>query len=561
MGQFNLKSINFNDQSIINDLQNSKDGQNWPVLYLITGKKQVYIGETLNLLNRLLQHRNNHSKNQLSKVTYIADESFNKSVTLDFENRLISYISALNRHGTKLLNNNSGQSHEHDYFDRANYGKLFPNLWDELTNLGLVNKSLKEIDNYNEFKYSPFKTLKDEQFTIVNDIISTINSLKTDEKCTFFIEGGAGTGKSLIAVKLSKIFSQYRKQSGLINSYNPINNDDFIDEIKKLEVSPITFGLVIPMQSFRRTISKVFNSLKNGLSSKQVIPAYTDLFKKNYDIIIVDEAHRLKSGDYLSQEQGQFIKINNQYYKGEKKNQLDWIIDRSRIQIIFYDKSQTVRSSDLNEIEFNKIRNKRNVKLYKLNTQFRIKAGNKFIEYIDKVFSNNPPESRIDFSGYDVKIFDDIVEFKNEIKAKEVLNGLSRIVAGYSWKWTSKKDKNLANDFVIDGTPFIWNRKWFDWINSETSIDEVGCIHTTQGYDLNYVGVIIGKDLKLTNNLIDVDFNNYFDNGSIKGIKNDSLAKKQFILNAYKTMLKRGINGLYLYVVDKELKEYLKKFF
>ena len=74
MGHFNLKSIDFNNQSITNELQNSKYGQNWPVLYLITGKKQVYIGETLHLLNRLLQHRNNHSKNQLSKVTYIADE-------------------------------------------------------------------------------------------------------------------------------------------------------------------------------------------------------------------------------------------------------------------------------------------------------------------------------------------------------------------------------------------------------------------------------------------------------------------------------------------------------
>ncbi len=561
MGYFNLKSIDFDDESIKNELQNSKYGQNWPVLYLINGKKQVYVGETLHLLNRLLDHRKNHSKQNLSKVTYITDESFNKSVTLDFENRLISYMSALNRYGTKLLNNNSGQSHEHDYFDRANYAKLFPKLWGELTNLGLVNKSLKEIDNYNEFKYSPFKTLKEEQFTIVNEIISTINSLKNNEKFTFFIEGGAGTGKSLIAVKLSKIFSQYQKHSGLSNSYTPPNNDDFIDEIKSLEVSPITFGLVIPMQSFRKTISKVFNSLKNGLSSNQVIPAYTALFKKDYDVIIVDEAHRLKSGDYLSQEQGQFIKINNKYYNGEKKTQLDWILHKSRIQIIFYDNTQTVRSSDLNEVEFKKLKNKKNVRVFKLNTQFRVKAGNKFIEYIDQVFSDNPPEFKIDFTGYDIRIFDDIVAFKNEIKAKDSLNGLSRIVAGYSWKWTSRKDKKLAHDFVIDGTPFIWNRKWFDWINSETSIDEVGCIHTTQGYDLNYVGVIIGKDLKLTNNLIDVDLDNYFDNGSIKGIKNSPLAKKQFVLNAYKTMLKRGINGLYLYIVDKELKEYLKRYF
>lgn len=561
MENLNLKTINFNVKSILSELFNSKYGQNWPVLYLLTGKKEVYVGETLNLMNRLLQHKSNQKKSHLSKVTYLIDESFNKSVTLDFENRLISYISGLTRNGIKLLNNNSGQSHDHDYFNRGNYVKKFPQLWKELTKLGIVNNSLEEIDNYNEFKYSPFKSLKNDQLNIVNDIISTINTLKQDEKMTFFIEGGAGTGKSLIAIKLAKVFSQYQQLSTLVGEYNQQNNENFIDEIKKLKVSPITFGLVIPMQSFRRTISKVFNNLKNGLSSDQIIPAYSSLFKKYFDVIIVDEAHRLKSGQYLSQEQGQFKKINNEYYKGEKKNQLDWIIDRSRIQIIFYDKSQTVRSSDIGDFEFERLKNLNNTKTYTLNTQFRIKAGNDFVGYVDRVFSDSPPKAKMDFSGYDIKIFDDINDFKNEIKIKENLYGLSRMVSGYSWEWKTRKNKDIKFDFEINGTPFTWNKKWFDWINSPSSVDEVGCIHTTQGYDLNYVGVIIGKDLKLSNNLIDVNPDYYFDNGSIKGIKNDPSAKKRFILNAYKTMMKRGINGLYLYVVDHELKEFLSKYF
>lgn len=561
MKNYIIENISFKKDSINESLTNYKYGQNWPVIYLLSNNKEIYIGETLNLFSRLQQHLKNESKLSLKQVYYVTDDTFNKSVTLDFENRLISYLSALGKFGIKLINNNAGQSHEHDYFDRTRYDKLFPEIWNKLMDIGLVNKTLKEIDNYNEFKYSPFKSLKNEQYTILNEIISTINSLKKDEKFTFFIEGGAGTGKSLIAIKLAKIFSQYQRLSGIDNDYDGSDNDQLINEVKILSSSPINFGLVIPLQSFRKTIKKVFNNLKNGLSEKQVISPYSDLFNNDYEIIIVDEAHRLKSGKYLSQEQGQFKKLNKKYYNGSKKNQLDWIIDRSRIQIIFYDQSQSVRSSDLSESEFTKLKSGKNVRVFDLKTQFRVKAGNDFINYIDKVFSSEPPKNKLDFSGYDLRIFDDIKMFKDEIIKKNNEFGLSRIIAGYSWKWTTKKEKNSSFDFEINGLPFTWNRKWHDWINYEGSINEVGCIHTTQGYDLNYVGVIVGKDLTLTNDVLDVNLNNFYDNGSIKGLKSDVISKKNFVLNAYKTMFKRGINGLYLYIVDDRVKEYLKKYF
>jgi uncharacterized protein len=556
-----FKENNLNSYNI-----NQKYLNNWPVLYLIFGNNEFYVGETLSVESRINQHKKTKYKYNLTNVAFVFDGTFNKSVTLDFENRLITYLSGLTHEGFKLLNNNFGQSSEHNYYDREKYNYKFPEIWNKLLQLKIVTKTLIDIENFNEFKYSPFKSLNDEQTEIINDILHKITRLKNNEKYTFIISGGAGTGKSLLAIKLAKIFSEKNRIKP--NNYDFLEKvnytyDELYDYLSTMEISKVEFALAIPMANFRKTISEVFQSIGNGLSSKQVISPYSKLFEKYYDILIVDEAHRLKSGEYLSQEQGNFIKINKVFNKSEKLNQLQWILKQSRIQILFYDETQTVRSSDISRSEFHKLMSKENVYTYTLTSQFRVNAGGDFIKYIDDIFSNNPPKVKLSFKNYDIRIFDSIDDFKTNLHLLDKNIGLSKIVSGYSWPWLTKNDSKLQFDFKIDNQEFIWNKTWRGWISSETADNEVGCIHTTQGFDLNYVGLIVGNDIQVNpvTYSIEVNLNNFYDIGSIKGIKNKPNESKKFVINAYKTMMKRGIRGLYLYIVDTEVKEFFKKYF
>jgi hypothetical protein len=141
------------------------------------------------------------------------------------------------------------------------------------------------------------------------------------------------------------------------------------------------------------------------------------------------------------------------------------------------------------------------------------------------------------------------------------------MLAGFAWKWQSKKNKS-AFDFNIEGVKLQWNQTATDWINSPTSSNEVGSIHTIQGYDLNYAGVIIGNDLGFDPEANKVLFNrsNYFDvkgkeDNPRLGIKYSDEDLLQFVLNIYKVLLTRGILGTYVYVSDPQLRQYLRKYF
>ena len=132
-------------------------------------------------------------------------------------------------------------------------------------------------------------------------------------------------------------------------------------------------------------------------------------------------------------------------------------------------------------------------------------------------------------------------------------------MSGYSWPWVSKTDANLP-DAIIDGVKMFWNRQSIDWINSTTDVTEMGCIHTVQGYDLNYSGVIFGKEITYDKNSkkIKVRKNNYHDIKGKQALENEDELLK-YIVKIYKTMMYRGIKGTYIYVCDRDLREYFEK--
>ena len=169
------------------------------------------------------------------------------------------------------------------------------------------------------------------------------------------------------------------------------------------------------------------------------------------------------------------------------------------------------------------------------------------------------------FGSYDLRFFDDAAVMREEILKQDREHGLSRLVAGYAWPWSSKTDPE-THDIELDGMKLFWNRTATDWINSETSLEEVGSIHTVQGYDLNYAGVIIGPDIGFNPATSTMVFyrESYHDkkgkeNNPRLGITYSDEDLLEYVVNIYRVLLTRGIRGTYVYACDEELRNHLRK--
>jgi len=194
-----------------------------------------------------------------------------------------------------------------------------------------------------------------------------------------------------------------------------------------------------------------------------------------------------------------------------------------------------------------------------LSSQMRVEGGNNYIQFVDNLLNVNfPGKSYGSISNYELYFFDSLKDMYSELTTREKEYGLCRLIAGYSWPWLSKENK-MAIDIDIDGLKFQWNQTDKDWINSTNAFNEIGCIHTTQGYDLNYVGVIFGKEINYNKETKSIEINReqYFDINGKKGLSNiEDL--KSYIINIYKTIMYRGVKGVFVYACNNDLREYLK---
>jgi len=514
-----IKTFKF-DKTDFEKIKQYEFGKNWPVVYVLENGREVYVGETTSLISRSKQHLDNPDRGGLKNIHVITDEEYNKSATLDIESWLIQYMSA---EGSFVLQNGNDGLRNHNYYDKEKYKAKFEVIWKDLQKMELVRKDLVQIRNSDLFKYSPYKSLTEDQIVVAESIFQNIINGKTG---SCIINGKPGTGKTILAVYLVKFLKEQ-------------------EETKNLEV-----GLVIPMTSLRRTISRVFSKVK-GLKSFMVIGP-NDVTKKRYDILIVDEAHRLKQRKNITNYDS-FDKTNKKFSLDNTGTELDWILKSSKYQIFFYDKNQSVRPADIRHERFNDL----NAIQYDLVNQQRVLAGEEYISFVDNLFDLKNT-SRKKFRGYDLNIYDDIHKMVSDIKQKDSEYKLCRMVAGYAWEWKSKKNPS-AHDIEIDGLKLRWNSTNQDWVNSKNAVNEVGCIHTVQGYDLNYVGVIVGPELSFDEkeNKLVINADNYMDANGWRGIT-DPEELKRYIINIYKTLLTRGIKGTYIYVVDEKLRKYFK---
>jgi DUF2075 family protein len=530
----------------------------WPVIYILSNSnvREAYIGETTDMFKRMESHLSNSAKMRLTSVHFIQSSLFNKSATLDIEANLIKYMSGDGVY--QLQNGNLGIANHSFYQKKKLYWPVFKEVWDDLINRGIAKHSIEHIDNSDLFKYSPYKSLESEQREGLKEILHCI--LDNEYKTTV-IEGGAGTGKTILAVFLFKLLATETDDFNFREF--GAEETEFVDLIKDVrqKYPEPQMGLVVPMSSFRGTLQQVFRNVK-GLKANMVIgPA--DVTKKKYDIVLVDESHRLRKKKSIGAYIGAFNKAAHRIgLDPDTDTELDWILQQAKEVVLFYDEAQSVKPSDVNQKDFHELKTRKSTALRNLKSQFRVRGGSGYSEFVNKLLCCKRDESDAKFSvkEYEFMLFDDVGEMVEEIKKRDRECGLCRTVAGFSWPWISNKEgQEHLKDIKIGDVELRWNNVTTDWINTPTAGDEVGCIHTIQGYDLNYAGVIFGEEIAYDKELDEIVVlrENYKDK---TGRQADTIEElKAYIINIYKTVMLRGIRGTYIYACDSSLRDYFAK--
>jgi len=553
---FEIKNYRFNSDITdqISTLKFAKDF--WPIVYIISHDDEnlAYIGETTDVISRMSAHRKSSEKSKLTAVYLIESDQFNKSATLDIEANLIKYFAGDGKY--ILLNGNLGIAN-HSYFQKQEYWQLFTSIWDELRSRGITRNSLETIDNSDLFKYSPYKSLSALQ---QKGILMIIDSLMGESSKSIIIKGGAGSGKTVMAVYLFKLLVTNLEDF----NYSDLGKDEegeLFEKVLKLKerFKNPKMALVVPMSSFRNTLKKVFSHVK-GLKRSMVISP-SEMSKDEYDLVIVDEAHRLKRRKNLTGYAAFDANNKRLGLNKETGNELDWVHIQSKTAVYFYDTEQSVKPTDVLPDSFNEIVQSSESKVLELTSQFRVNGGNGYVQFLNGLLKRNGHSaSFFNSDKYDLKLFTEFQSFVKEIKQKDVEYGLSRMIAGFAWPWISKNNPELF-DISIEDIKLKWNMVPDDWINSDGSVNEVGCIHTTQGYDLNYAGIIFGNEIGYDSESQEILIRkeNYYDKKGKAGIENPE-ELKEYILNIYKTIMLRGIRGTYVYVCDPELRKYMSQF-
>ena len=525
----------------------------WPVVYIIKDDTigEAYIGESTNAINRMKNHLANEDRKKLADLLIISCDKFNKSAVLDIESNLIQYMSSDGRY--KLQNGNTGLIN-HNYYQREQYQGLFDNLWEHLLVEKYAKNPLSRIDNSDLFKYSPYKSLTNDQHDSVLEILGLLTK---KEENTIFVEGGAGTGKTILAIYMMKLL-----KTDIMDHHLDAEDETYSSELRMISQLKEKFpnprvALVVPMTSLRKTLKKVFANVK-GLKSSMVIGP-SEVSKNEYDVLIVDEAHRLRKRKNITNFKS-FDDANKLLgFDIHEGTELDWILKQSKNQIFFYDEGQSIKPSDIDQAKF--INQKWSASLLKLVSQHRVKGGMDYINYIDNLLHCRLEKGDKKFESvhYEFVLYDSLTDLYADLKKKEDQFGLCRLLSGYSWEWKSVKAD--VPDITIEDLNLKWNTTNEDWINSPNAFNEVGCIHTTQGYDLNYTGIIFGKEITYNpeTKQIEINASQYFDKKGKQGIEKPATLKA-YILNIYKTMMLRGIRGTYVYVCDEGLREYFKEF-
>lgn len=405
-------------------------------------------------------------------------------------------------------------------------GRIKPSkmLQDSLSKMLKGNKEFYMIDNQKiVYEYA---------------IKNAIDTVSNNDKNVMIVRGGPGTGKSVLAVNL------------LVE----LNNRNMTCFYVTKNAAPRS---VYATKLRGEYTQSYINHLFQGSGS------FIDEERNKLDCLVVDEAHRLNEKSGLFQNKGE--------------NQVKEIINAAKFSIFFIDENQKVTLKDIgSEDLIKKFANELGAGIYTfdLDSQFRCNGSDGYLAWIDRTLEiRDTANFDIDGFDYDFKVFDDPNEMRKAIEEKNNINNKSRIVAGYCWEWPTGNTRKDTNYHEIEIPEYNFGISWNldsgeDFAIGSTSVNEAGCIHTVQGLEFDYVGVIIGDDLRYENGHIVTDYTKRAkSDNSLRGI--NKVAKEQgqevankiaddIIKNTYRTLMTRGMKGCYVYCTNKELKEYLR---
>ncbi|MCE5043701.1 DUF2075 domain-containing protein [Staphylococcus chromogenes] len=532
----------------------------YPTVYIINDNKHskysVYVGETTNIKRRTLEHINvdiiegniweNFSNSNSSMMYVIGHNYFNKSLTLDIENKLMQYLSSVDSVENLYNKRTNPQS---EYYTSEHFEAIFSKIWQQLHRQNAQLFPLESaIQESAIFKASPFHKLTNEQYLAKQLILERVRrALQNDETGQhIFVDGEAGSGKTVL---LSSLFFE------LVNEFK---KDFKID-------NPSLYFLVNHNQQLK-VYQQIADKLGFNYKSGDKITKPTSFINNHsldekVDVVVIDEAHLLLTQGQMS-------------YRG--KNHLADIISRAKIVVTVFDKNQILSRTQIwEEDTLQQIieTSQQNDNYIRLLNQMRIHADKQTIHWIRNLVDNrkidNIPKDSL---GYEIKVFESPKSLYEEIKAKNENkdSGISRVVATFDWEFKGKPKSNGELWGVeIDDWKLPWNlqlsvdrlEKKLSWPEQNQTINEVGSTFTIQGFDLNYVGVIIGPSVIYRDGKIQFDKNKSKNNKATQNRTMADNSKQNFaeelLKNELNVLITRGINGLYLYAVDKELQNAL----
>ena len=408
--------------------------------------------------------------------------------------------------------------HNSNIFEIIENGKLKP------------SKSLQDsigriLDGNPEF------TMIDEQQVAYATVLKLVeNTVKDKQKHTIIVQGGPGTGKSVIAIQLmAKILNRGYSCAYVTKNSAPRNT--------------FSNNLI----SGRRRLSYLKGLFKSSGS-------FYDVKADTFDCLLVDEAHRLNMKSGL--------------YGNVGENQVKELINASRISVFFIDEEQAVTMKDIGTIaEIKKQAEALGSVVHcneslKLTSQFRCNGSDGYIAFLDDLLQIRHTANRDWFDlDYDIRVFDDPCEMRDQLRVRNT-NNKARMIAGYCYPWVSRKDKSRMDIKLSGGFEAQWNFTTDKFATDPDSFEQVGCIHSTQGLEFDYVGIIIGTDLKYIDGEVVTDYEvrSKAGDASVYGVKTDADRAKadRITRNVYKTLLSRGQKGCFIYCEDRALSDYIK---
>jgi DUF2075 family protein len=411
-----------------------------------------------------------------------------------------------------------------DLLMKIDHGKLKPAkaLQDSLASMMRGNREFYLVDEQ-KVAYETVRKL------VENAVRNADNPVKGGIKSVVIVSGGPGTGKSVVAVQLLCDLIQKGFSANYVTK-NAAPRNVYFAKLRQDQYK--------------------LNYIKNLFRSSD---AFWNMPKDTLDCIIVDEAHRLRKKSSI--------------FHGE--NQVKELINAGRVVVFFIDEDQQITTHDIGtKDEIRRWAAYYSAKLYEgeafdLVSQFRCNGSDGYMNFLDNLLEIKvTANTDFDFN-YDVRLFDSPTKMREALREKNAINNKSRMIAGYCYEWVTA-DNQDGDDYDIvleDGFKAKWNFQNTLFAIDEASFDQVGCIHTTQGLEFDYCGIIIGRDLRYENGRVITDQSKEATSDKSSGIRSckDTVLADKLIRNTYKTLLSRGQKGCFIYCEDKALLQHISK--